>query len=180
MFSIETVKEIEKIASAIRINGEEVKDIFIKKLQKNSPELLHIFYHILQKSGRSNISLIEAVYSAAMQIEHIDRFVPAVMQVAHKHRSLGIQPEHYPIVGQYLTASIREALGDKATEEGITALQLAFNRIADIFIQVEKDLYQAVELEGGWRLFKSFRIVKKSGKMMLQWPFILCHLTAKL
>ena len=161
MFSIETVKEIKKIASAISINGEEVKDIFIKKLQKNSPELLHIFYHILQKSGRSKISLIEAVYSAAMQIEHIDRFVPAVMQVAHKHRSLGIQPEHYPIVEHYLIASIREVLGDKATEDGIKALQLAFNRIADIFIQVEKDLYQAVEQEGGWRLFKPFRIVKK-------------------
>lgn len=164
MFSKETITEIKKLASAISVNGEIVKEVFIENLQKNAPELLHILYQILQKSGRSNISLIDAVYRATMQIEHIDRFVPSVMQVAHKHRSLGIQPEHYPIVGQYLIASIREALGEKATEEGITALQLAFNRIADIFIQVEKDLYQAVELEGGWRLFKPFRIVKKELK----------------
>ncbi|KOS67870.1 hypothetical protein AEA09_04415 [Lysinibacillus contaminans] len=164
MLSLETINEIKKIASAISVNGEIIKKIFIEKLQKNVPELLHIFYQILQKSGRSKISLIDAVYSAAMQIEHIDRFVPAVMQVAHKHRSLGIQPEHYPIVGQHLVDSIQEALGNQATEAGIAALQLAFNRIADVFIQVEKELYQAVELEGGWRLFKPFRIVKKELK----------------
>lgn len=52
------------------------------------------------------------------------------------------------------------------------ALQLAYNRLADVFIQVERDLYQAIELEGGWRLFKPFRILNKelknNGAMLLR------------
>lgn len=172
MFSIETIKEIKNLASEINVNGEKVKKIFVEKLELNAPELLHIFHQILQKSGRSKISLIQAVYTAAMQIEHLDRFVPTVMQVAHKHRSLGIQPEHYSVVREHLTASIQEALGERATEQGMAALQLAFNRLADVFIQVEKDLYHAVEIEGGWRLFKPFRILNKelknNGAMVLR------------
>ena len=34
------------------------------------------------------------------------------MLIAHKHRSLGILPEHYPIVGENLLKAIKEVLGD--------------------------------------------------------------------
>ena len=172
MFSSETIKEIKNLASEISIKREEIKKLFVEKLEVNSPELLHIFHQILQKTGKSKVSLIQAVYMAAMQIEHIERFVPTVMQVAHKHRSLGIQPEHYSVVREHLTASIQEALGERATEQGIAALLLAYDRLSDIFIQVEEDLYEAVELEGGWRLFKPFRILhkelKNNGVMLLR------------
>ena len=121
MFSIETIKEIKNLASEINVNEEIVKKIFVEKLELNAPELLHIFSQILQKSGRSKISLIQAVYTAVMQIEHVDRFVPTLMQVAHKHRSLGIQPEHYAEVLEHLTDSIRDALGERATDKGMDA-----------------------------------------------------------
>ena len=83
------------------------------------------------------------------------------MQIAHKHVSLGILPEHYPIVGKYLLGAIKEVLGDAATDEIIEAWAQAYGMIAEIFISVEEDLYKAAENKGGWRLFKDFTIAKK-------------------
>jgi len=84
-----------------------------------------------------------------------------VMLIAHKHRSLGILPEHYPIVGENLLKAIKEVLGDAATDDIINAWAEAYGVIADVFIQVEEELYQKAENNGGWRLFKPLKVAKK-------------------
>ncbi len=63
-------------------------------------------------------------------------------QISHKHRALEIHPEHYPIVGKHLLGGIKEVLGDAATDEIIEAWAEAYNEIANVFISIEKDMYQ--------------------------------------
>ncbi|RKJ28237.1 nitric oxide dioxygenase, partial [Butyricicoccus sp. 1XD8-22] len=92
---------------------------------------------------------------------NLEPIVPVVMQIAHKHRGLGILPEHYPIVGENLLRAIKEVLGDAATDEIIDAWANAYGVIAEIFISVEEDLYKAAEDNGGWRLFKPFKVAQK-------------------
>ena len=95
------------------------------------------------------------------------------MQIAHKHRSLGVLPEHYPIVGQHLLGAIKEVLGDAATDDILDAWGKAYGVIADIFIQVEEDLYKAAEADGGWRLFKPFKVINKVQESELVTSFYL-------
>ena len=49
-----------------------------------------------------------------------------------------IKPEHYPIVGENLLASIREVLGEGATDAVINAWAEAYGFPADILIGREK------------------------------------------
>lgn len=82
--------------------------------------------------------------------------------IAQKHASLRIKPEHYPIVGENLLASIREVLGEAATDDIINAWGEAYGFLADILIGREAQIYkEQTETPGGWAEFKSFRVTRK-------------------
>src|SRR5690606_1344996 len=91
-----------------------------------------------------------------------EAILPAVVQIANKHVSLGIKPEHYPIVGEYLLKAIKEVLGDAATDDIINAWAEAYGVIADAFIGVEQGMYDKMESqENGWKFFKDFTVARK-------------------
>ena len=161
MLSKQTIDTIKATVPVLEVHGLAITKTFYSNLFKDNPQLLNIFNHTNQLKNRQQTALANTVYAAAVHIENLEAIVPAVVQIAHKHVSLGILPEHYPIVGKYLLAAIKEVLGDAATDEIIDAWAQAYGMIAEIFISVEEDLYKAAENKGGWRLFKDFTIAKK-------------------
>lgn len=161
MLTKQTIETIKATVPVLEVHGVTITKTFYSNLFKDNPQLLNIFNHTNQKKDRQQTALANTVYAAAVHIENLEAIVPAVVQIAHKHVSLGILPEHYPIVGKYLLAAIKEVLGDAATDEIIDAWAQAYGVIADIFISVEEDLYQSTENVGGWRAFKDFTIAKK-------------------
>ncbi|MEG0384778.1 MAG: NO-inducible flavohemoprotein [Solibacillus sp.] len=161
MLTKQTIETIKATVPVLEVHGVAITKTFYSNLFNDNPQLLNIFNHTNQKKDRQQTALANTVYAAAVHIENLEAIVPAVVQIAHKHVSLGILPEHYPIVGKYLLAAIKEVLGDAATDEIIEAWGQAYGVIADVFISVEEDLYKATENAGGWRLFKPFTIAKK-------------------
>src|SRR5699024_4334247 len=83
--------------------------------------------------------------------------LPQVTQISHKHRALQILPEHYPIVGHHLIGAIKEVLGEAANDDIIDAWTEAYDEIADVFIQLEKTMYEQEMWEG----FAPFTITEK-------------------
>ena len=160
MLTKQTIDTIKATVPVLEVHGLAITKTFYSNLFNDNPQLLNIFNHTNQKKDRQQTALANTVYAAAVHIENLEPIVPAVVQIAHKHVSLGILPEHYPIVGKYLLAAIKEVLGEAATDEIIDAWAQAYGVIADIFISVEEDLYKAAENNGGWRLFKDFKIAK--------------------
>ncbi|MBD8032903.1 MULTISPECIES: NO-inducible flavohemoprotein [Solibacillus] len=160
MLAQQTIDTIKSTVPVLEVHGLAITKTFYSNLFKDNPQLLNIFNHTNQKKDRQQTALANTVYAAAVHIDNLEAIVPAVVQIAHKHVSLGILPEHYPIVGKYLLAAIKEVLGDAATDDIIDAWAKAYGVIADVFISVEEDLYQATENAGGWRLFKDFTIEK--------------------
>ncbi|MFQ8988425.1 MAG: globin domain-containing protein, partial [Intestinibacter sp.] len=67
--------------------------------------------------------------------------LPAVKKIGSVHVNSYVKPEHYPIVGKNLLLAIKEVLGDAATEEVLNAWAEAYEVIAKIFVEVEKDIY---------------------------------------
>jgi len=158
MLKQKTIDIIKSTIPVLEMHGTAITKTFYSNLFKDNPTLLNIFNHTNQQKGRQPNALANTVYAAAVHIDQLEKIVPAVMQIAHKHVSLGVLPEHYPIVGQYLLAAIKEVLGDAATDEILNAWGEAYGVIADVFISVEEDLYKATEEKGGWRLFKPFTV----------------------
>ncbi|MFJ8237097.1 NO-inducible flavohemoprotein [Ureibacillus sp. NPDC094379] len=161
MLSQQTIDIIKSTVPVLEQHGVTITKTFYKNLFEKHPELLNVFNRANQQRGRQQTALANAVYAAAAHIDNLQAIIPAVMQIAHKHRALGILPEQYPIVGENLLGAIKEVLGDAATDEIINAWAEAYGVIADVFISIEEDLYKETEANGGWRLFKPFKIAQK-------------------
>ncbi len=162
MLDQKTIDIIKSTVPVLEVHGEQITTVFYKNMFENHPELLNIFNHANQKQGRQQRALAGTVYAAAKYIDNLEAILPVVNQIAHKHRSLGIMPEHYPIVGKYLLLAIKEVLGDAATDEIINAWAAAYGVIADAFISVEAEMYDAAASQkGGWDGFRPFIVANK-------------------
>ncbi|MFJ7935041.1 NO-inducible flavohemoprotein [Sporosarcina sp. NPDC096371] len=162
MLSQETINIIKSTVPVLEQHGKTITTVFYKNMFEKHPELLNIFNHANQSQGRQQTALANTVYAAAANIDNLGAIIPVVVQIAHKHKSLGIKAEHYPIVGYHLLGAIKEVLGDAATPEIIGAWGEAYGVIADAFIGIEKEMYdKAEQAEGGWATFKDFTIADK-------------------
>ncbi|MDR9852762.1 NO-inducible flavohemoprotein [Paenibacillus sp. VCA1] len=162
MLTQETIDIIKSTVPVLEVHGKEITTVFYQLLFENHPELLNIFNHANQREGKQQTALANAVYAAAAHIDHLENILPAVKQIAQKHRALNVKPEHYPIVGENLLAAIKTVLGDAATPEIINAWAEAYGVIADAFIGVEAEMYREAEnAPGGWAGFRPFVVERK-------------------
>ncbi|REE91359.1 nitric oxide dioxygenase [Paenibacillus taihuensis] len=162
MLNDKTIQIIKSTVPVLEIHGTAITKRFYELLFSNYPELLNLFNHANQRQGKQQTALANAVYAAALHIDKLEMILPAVKQIAQKHRSLGVKPEQYPIVGQMLLKAIKEVLGDAATDEILGAWADAYGVIAGVFIEVEAGMYQAAEQqEGGWADYRAFRVERK-------------------
>lgn len=162
MLDQETIDIVKSTVPVLEEHGEAITTRFYQLMFGNHPELLNIFNHANQKQRRQQKALAGAVYAAAKYIDNLEAILPVVKQIGHKHRSLGIKPEQYPIVGKHLILAIKDVLGDAATDEVIEAWKKAYNEIANVFINVEAEMYkEAASQPGGWGGFRSFVVDRK-------------------
>ncbi|MFE5319655.1 NO-inducible flavohemoprotein [Paenibacillus sp. NPDC056579] len=162
MLKEQTIQIIKSTVPVLEVHGTAITKRFYELLFTRYPELLNLFNHANQKQGRQQTALANAVYAAALHIDNLATILPVVKQIGQKHRSLGVKPEHYPIVGQTLLEAIKEVLGDAATEEILNAWGEAYGVIAGAFIQVEAEMYEQAEKQpGGWEGFRRFVVERK-------------------
>ncbi|MFB4162872.1 NO-inducible flavohemoprotein [Alteribacillus sp. JSM 102045] len=157
-----TMETVKATAPILEARGAEITTHFYKRMFERNPELLNVFNQVNQKKGRQPQALAKSVLAAAKNIDQLENILPVVNQIAHKHRSLQIKPEQYPIVGENLLAAMKEVLGDAATDDVLAAWQEAYGVIADVFISVEEKMYEeAAQKSGGWEGFRAFTVDKK-------------------
>lgn len=143
-------------------HGIAITQAFYRRLFAAEPQLLNIFSHSNQQKGAQANSLAAAVHAYAKYIEQPEVLMPMVKRIAHKHASLEVKPEHYPIVGTHLLAALQEVLGDAATPALLDAWAKAYGVLADIMIGAEADIYQNISnTQGGWEGFMPLKVVRK-------------------
>ncbi|MBB6674561.1 NO-inducible flavohemoprotein [Cohnella nanjingensis] len=162
MLSESSIRIIQSTVPVLQIHGTSITKRFYERLFERHPDLLNLFNQANQEQGSQQAALANAVYEAAKHIDRLDTILPVVRSVAHKHRSLGVLPEHYPLVGQNLIAAIKDVLGEAATDEILQAWTEAYGVIADTFIGVESEMYGAAkERHGGWQGYRAFAVARK-------------------
>lgn len=157
------VRELVKATvPVLKEHGVALTTHFYHRMFHHNPELKQIFNRTHSESGKQATALAMAVLAYAENIDDPSVLAPVVELVANKHASVGIRAEHYPIVGKHLLASIREVLGEAASDELIEAWAVAYGALADVFIAAENKLYaESANKDGGWSGWRSFRIVDK-------------------
>lgn len=162
MLSAETIDIVKQITPLVAANAETVTRRFYDLMFAGNPEVKAFFNQAHQHSGGQQRALAGAICAYFANIDNLAVLGPAVNLIAHKHCSLGIQPEHYPIVGKHLLAAIKDVMGEAATEEILAAVAEAYGFLADVCIQREAEIYrQQREAVGGWNGYRKFVVERK-------------------
>ncbi len=174
MLSQQTIDIVKSTAPILDEHGEALTKHFYKRMFTHNPEVAPFFNPANQARGTQQRALAAAICAYAANIDNLEVLGGAVELIAHKHTSLQIKPEHYPIVGANLLASIREVLGEGATDDVINAWGEAYGFLADILIGREKQIYkEAAEKTGGWEGFRKFKIERKEKESSIITSFYL-------
>lgn len=162
MLSQKTIDIVKSTAPVLAEHGETLTRHFYERMFSYNPEVLTFFNSANQTGGTQQRALAGAICAYAENIDNLEALSRPVELIANKHVSLRIQPEHYPIVGENLLESIKEVLGDAASDDIINAWGEAYGFLADILIKREAQIYtEQKDASGGWQDFKNFNVVRK-------------------
>ena len=162
MFSEAAVPYIKASVPVLREHGVKITTVFYNNMFTAHPELRHIFNMRNQADGTQQQSLAAAVFAYAANFENPEALAPVITRIVHKHASLGITPEHYPIVGTHLLGAIKEVLGDAATPELIDAWAEAYGALANALIAEEKNLYENTATAGDLTEMRVAEVIAQS------------------
>jgi nitric oxide dioxygenase len=174
LLSQQTIDIVKSTAPILDQHAETLTRHFYRRMFSHNPEVAPFFNPAHQQSGTQQRALAGAICAYAANIDNLEALGGAVELIAQKHASLMIQAEHYPIVGENLLASIREVLGDGATEEVITAWGEAYGFLAQILIGREAQIYkEQAAVPCGWQGFSPFRVLRREKENELITSFYL-------
>lgn len=174
MLSQDTIDIVKSTVPVLNENGDALTSHFYKRMFEQNPEVKRFFNASNQAEGLQQRALAGAITAFAKNIDNLEALAKAVELIANKHVSLMIKPEHYPIVGENLLASIQELLNLEPSHEIITAWGEAYGFLAKILMDREAQIYENnSEQDGGWSGFRSFRVTKRVKESSLTTSFYL-------
>ncbi|MBE9046829.1 bacitracin resistance protein BacA [Pleurocapsales cyanobacterium LEGE 10410] len=144
MISQKTIDVVKSTAPVIKEHGQTITSRMYEIMFDIHPEVKPQFDMSAQANGTQPAKLATAVYAYATHIDDLGALKAAVDKIAHRHVQTHILPEQYPIVGECLLQAIKDVLGDRATDEVMTAWTEAYQALAEIFINREQQIYQTV------------------------------------
>ena len=162
MLSEQTIAIVQATDPAVAAHAEEITRHFYKLMFAGNPEVSAYFNPAHQHAGSQQRALAGAICAYAANIDNLGALGPAVELIAQKHCSLGIQPEHYPIVGKHLLVAVKDVLGEAVTEEVTAAWAEAYGFLAQIFIEREAAIYrEQLAQPGGWNGYRPLIVDRK-------------------
>ncbi|AUH69164.1 MULTISPECIES: globin domain-containing protein [Gordonia] len=163
MISSDTKLVLEATVPVVEAALPEITPRFYDRMFTARPELLRdLFNRTNQATGGQPQVLAGAVAAfARLQLEpDAGRMRFIIDRIAHKHASLGIVADQYPIVHEHLFAAIVDVLGEAVTPEVAAAWDELYWEMAHVLIGRETELYRAAGVEPG-DVWKSARVVER-------------------
>ncbi|SBS71592.1 Nitric oxide dioxygenase [uncultured Mycobacterium sp.] len=167
----------EIVRATLPLVGAHVDEItheFYRRMFGRHPELLRtLFNRGNQAQGSQQRALAASIATFATHLVNPDLPHPSELlsRIGHKHASLGITADQYPIVHEHLFAAIVEVLGaDTVTADVAAAWDRVYWIMADTLIGLEHDLYRSAGVDDG-DVFRRLRVTAReddpSGTVLL-------------
>lgn len=159
MLSSRSVSAIEASLPVVGSAIGEISQVFYRRLFEAHPELLSdLFNRGNQANGSQQQALAGSIaaFAGALVADPDQRPDALLARIAHKHVSLGITEDQYPIVHTHLFAAIAEVLGDAVTPEVAAAWDEVYWLMANALMALERRLYARSGLPAGdvWRTYR--------------------------
>jgi methyl-accepting chemotaxis protein len=124
---------LETSFDLIAPRGDELMDEFYARLFAAAPAVQPLFAGTDLKSQKT--MLLGTLVLLRKSLRNLDAIVPKLRELGARHVAYGARPEHYPVVGEVLIASMRAIAGPGWTLEYEQAWAEAFRVVAATMIQ---------------------------------------------
>src|SRR5262245_12946482 len=109
------IDALETSFDYIAPRGEELVDVFYERLFVVAPGVRRLFAGVDFK--RQNAMLLAALVLLRKSLRDLESVTPTLRTLGARHVHYGALPEHYPVVGEVLIASMAQIAGDAWTAE---------------------------------------------------------------
>lgn len=113
----------------VRPIADDAADLFYRNLFNIDPSLRGLFKSDIKSQGRKLMATLDA---AVKGLEHTDKLVPILEDLARRHVKYGAKTTHFSPVGNALLYTLQEGLGDKFTVETKQAWIAVIHLVADV------------------------------------------------
>jgi hemoglobin-like flavoprotein len=124
---------LETSFDLIAPRGDELMDVFYGRLFAVAPSVKPLFAGTDLK--RQKAMLLAALVLLRRSLRDLESVTPALRELGARHVRYGAQPQHYPVVGEVLIASMAEVAGDAWTPEYERAWTEAFTIVAGAMLE---------------------------------------------
>ncbi len=155
MLSQSSAAIVAATAPVVAEHAGAITKVFYPKMFAAHPELLRVFNTAHQATGEQPKALAGSVVAYAVNLldPGARDLEPMLDRIVHRHVSLGIRPDQYPIVGKYLLEAVGEVLGSAVTAEVAAAWDEVYWLFALELVAAEARLYAQVAADPAspWR-----------------------------
>jgi hemoglobin-like flavoprotein len=127
------LEALETSFDLVAPRGDELMDVFYARLFVAAPAVKPLFAGTDLKKQKA--MLLGTLVLLRKSLRDLDAIVPKLRQLGARHVAYGAEPEHYPLVGQVLLASMAEIAGDAWSREYELAWTVAFGVVARAMIE---------------------------------------------
>ena len=107
-------------------------DVFYRRLFETAPAVRPLFPEDMR---RQKSMLLGALVLLRKSLRDLEAIVPKLRELGARHVAYGAQPEHYPVVGAVLIASLAEVAGDPWTARIEHAWTTAYGIVAAAMLE---------------------------------------------
>jgi methyl-accepting chemotaxis protein len=122
------VEALETSFDLVAPRGDELMDVFYARLFEAAPAVKPLFAKTNLR--KQKIMLLRVLGLLRRSLRDLDPILPILHDLGARHVAYGARPEHYPVVGAVLIASMAEVAGDAWRPEYERAWAAAFDVVA--------------------------------------------------
>lgn len=123
----EQVQLVQDSFAKVAAIRDQAAALFYRRLFELDPGLRPLFKGAMTAQGAR---LMTALGGVVGSLDQLERILPALCALGHRHGAYGVRPEHYATVGEALIWTLQQALGPAFTREMRRAWIDAYGRLA--------------------------------------------------
>jgi hemoglobin-like flavoprotein len=127
------LEALETSFDLVAPRGDELMDVFYARLFAVAPAVKPLFARTDLKKQKT--MLLGTLVLLRKSLRDLDAIVPKLRELGARHVAYGAAPEHYPVVGEVLIASMAEIAGEAWRPEYEHAWGEAFAIVAGAMIE---------------------------------------------
>jgi methyl-accepting chemotaxis protein len=127
------LEALETSFDLVAPRGDELMDVFYARLFAAAPAVKPLFAGTDLKKQKT--MLLGTLVLLRKSLRDLDPIVPKLRELGARHVAYGARPEHYPVVGEVLIASMAEIAGEAWRPEYERAWGEAFAIVAGAMIE---------------------------------------------